>query len=118
MNTTRRHLIALAATTLLAAPVLAQDKVTRIVVPFAAGGPIDVTARVLAEAVKGSLGTVIVENRPGAGGNIGMGAVAKYGGVPPYKETLEYVQKVEALHILYRKALKLPPLNPPLRAAQ
>ena len=77
MNTTRRHLIALAATTLLAAPVLAQDKVTRIVVPFAAGGPIDVTARVLAEAVKGSLGTVIVENRPGAGGNIGMSAVAK-----------------------------------------
>jgi len=77
VNTTRRHLIALAATTLLAAPVLAQDKVTRIVVPFAAGGPIDVTARVLAEAVKGSLGTVIVENRPGAGGNIGMGAVAK-----------------------------------------
>lgn len=77
MNTTRRHLIAFAATTLLAAPVLAQDKVTRIVVPFAAGGPIDVTARVLAEAVKGSLGTVIVENRPGAGGNIGMGAVAK-----------------------------------------
>ncbi len=77
MNTTRRHLIALAATALLTAPVLAQDKVTRIVVPFAAGGPIDVTARVLAEAVKGSLGTVIVENRPGAGGNIGMGAVAK-----------------------------------------
>ncbi len=77
MNTTRRHLITLAATTLLAEPVLAQDKVTRIVVPFAAGGPIDVTARVLAEAVKGSLGTVIVENRPGAGGNIGMGAVAK-----------------------------------------
>ena len=77
MNTTRRQLIALAATALLSAPVLAQDKVTRIVVPFAAGGPIDVTARMLAEAVKGSLGTVIVENRPGAGGNIGMGVVAK-----------------------------------------
>ncbi len=77
MNTTRRQLIALTAAALLAAPVLAQDKVTRIVVPFAAGGPIDVTARMLAEAVKGSLGTVIVENRPGAGGNIGMGAVAK-----------------------------------------
>ena len=77
MNTTRRQLIALTAAALLAAPVLAQDKVTRIVVPFAAGGPIDVTARVLAEAVKGSLGTVIVENRPGAGGNIGMSAVAK-----------------------------------------
>jgi len=77
VNTTRRQLIALTAAALLAAPVLAQDKVTRIVVPFAAGGPIDVTARVLAEAVKGSLGTVIVENRPGAGGNIGMSAVAK-----------------------------------------
>jgi tripartite-type tricarboxylate transporter receptor subunit TctC len=50
---------------------------TRIVVPFAAGGPIDVTARILAEAVKGTLGTVIVENRPGAGGNIGVSAVAK-----------------------------------------
>ena len=62
----------------MAAPALAQsDKVTRIVVPFGAGGPIDVTARVLAEAVKGSLGTVIVENRPGAGGNIGVSAVAK-----------------------------------------
>jgi tripartite-type tricarboxylate transporter receptor subunit TctC len=76
--TTRRQLITL-ATALLATPglTLAQDKVTRIVVPFAAGGPIDVTARVLAEAVKGSLGTVIVENKPGAGGNIGVAAVAK-----------------------------------------
>ncbi|MGE0348169.1 Bug family tripartite tricarboxylate transporter substrate binding protein [Hydrogenophaga sp.] len=50
---------------------------TRIVVPFAAGGPIDVTARILADAVKGTLGTVIVENRPGAGGNIGVSQVAK-----------------------------------------
>jgi tripartite-type tricarboxylate transporter receptor subunit TctC len=55
----------------------AQATTTRIVVPFAAGGPIDVTARILAEAVKGTLGTVIVENRPGAGGNIGVSAVAK-----------------------------------------
>ncbi|WP_374411313.1 Bug family tripartite tricarboxylate transporter substrate binding protein [Hydrogenophaga sp.] len=53
------------------------DKTTRIVVPFAAGGPIDLTARILAEAVKPSLGNVIVDNRPGAGGNIGMAAVAK-----------------------------------------
>lgn len=77
MNT-RRHLLTLALAATLTAPALAQtDKVTRIVVPFGAGGPIDVTARILAEAVKPALGTVIVENRPGAGGNIGVSAVAK-----------------------------------------
>ena len=45
--------------------------------PYAAGGPIDVTARALAERVKDSLGTVIIDNKPGAGGNIGADAVAK-----------------------------------------
>nr|MCU0814317.1 tripartite tricarboxylate transporter substrate binding protein [Burkholderiaceae bacterium] len=58
-------------------PAWSQQGTTRIVVPFAAGGPIDVTARVLAEQVRGSLGNVIVENRPGGGGNIGVDAVAK-----------------------------------------
>jgi len=52
-------------------------KPIRLIVPYAAGGPIDVTARLLAERVKDSLGTVIVENRPGAGGNIGADLVAK-----------------------------------------
>jgi tripartite-type tricarboxylate transporter receptor subunit TctC len=46
-------------------------------VPYAAGGPIDITARALVERVKDTLGPVIVENRPGAGGNIGADAVAK-----------------------------------------
>ncbi|RYF34213.1 MAG: tripartite tricarboxylate transporter substrate binding protein [Comamonadaceae bacterium] len=55
----------------------AQQKPIRLVVPYAAGGPIDVTARVLAERVKESLGTVIIDNKPGAGGNIGADAVAK-----------------------------------------
>ena len=71
----------LTALTLLAtatAPVAqAQSKPIRLVVPYAAGGPLDVTARVLADAVKDSLGTVIVDNKPGAGGNIGADAVAK-----------------------------------------
>ncbi|MCU0942737.1 MAG: tripartite tricarboxylate transporter substrate binding protein [Hydrogenophaga sp.] len=75
---TRRHALAITAAA-IALPVqaLAQARTTRIVVPFAAGGPIDVTARILAEAVKDTLGTVIVENRPGAGGNIGVSQVAK-----------------------------------------
>ncbi len=77
---TRRHLIASAAcaTTLaLCGVAQAQTSATRIIVPFAAAGPIDVTARILAEAVKASLGTVIVDNRAGAGGNIGVSAAAK-----------------------------------------
>ncbi|MDO9358056.1 MAG: tripartite tricarboxylate transporter substrate-binding protein, partial [Polaromonas sp.] len=55
----------------------AQPKVMRIIVPYAPGGPIDVTARLMAERVKDSLGTVIIENRPGGGGNIGVDAIAK-----------------------------------------
>jgi len=70
----------MAALTLVVAsqlPAQAQTKPIRLIVPYAAGGPLDVTARVLAERVRDTLGTVIVENKPGAGGNIGADAVAK-----------------------------------------
>lgn len=80
MSLTRRQLARCSLSALaLGLPGLAsaQGSVTRIIVPFAAGGPIDVTARVLAEAVKDRLGPVIIENRPGAGGNIGVSAAAK-----------------------------------------
>jgi len=72
----RRTLLAAALT----APTLtawAQGRPLRIIVPYAPGGPIDVTARLLAERVQASLGTVIIENRPGGGGNIGADLVAK-----------------------------------------
>ena len=69
--------LALAALTLAPSAALAQAKIMRIIVPYAPGGPIDVTARLLAERVKDSLGTVIIENKPGSGGNIGVDAVAK-----------------------------------------
>jgi tripartite-type tricarboxylate transporter receptor subunit TctC len=69
--------IAAAAIFCLATGSFAQQKPIRLVVPYAAGGPIDVTARVLAERVKDSLGPVIIDNKPGAGGNIGADAVAK-----------------------------------------
>jgi tripartite-type tricarboxylate transporter receptor subunit TctC len=66
--------LALAAST----ATLAQTaKPIRLVVPYAPGGPLDITARALAEQVKDSLGTVIVDNKPGAGGNIGSDQVAK-----------------------------------------
>jgi tripartite-type tricarboxylate transporter receptor subunit TctC len=77
----RRRVLALAGASLLAplAPgARAQaGRTLRIIVPFAPGGPIDLTARLLAEKVRDSLGTVIVENRPGAGGGIGVAAVAR-----------------------------------------
>ena len=65
------------ATAFLAPLGHAQDGVVRLVVPYAPGGPIDITARALAERVRDSLGTVIIDNKAGAGGNIGADLVAK-----------------------------------------
>ena len=76
----RRQLL-LSAASVAAASVTslghAQDGTIRLVVPYAPGGPIDVTARALAERVRDSLGTVIIDNKAGAGGNIGADLVAK-----------------------------------------
>jgi len=52
-------------------------KPIRLIVPYPAGGPLDTAARALGERLKESLGTVVVENRPGAGGNLGVDQVAK-----------------------------------------
>ena len=53
-------------------------KPIRLIVGFAAGGSTDVTARIIAQALPDRLGQpVVVENRGGAGGNIGADAVAK-----------------------------------------
>ena len=74
----RRELLALAGySTLASSAAWAQPRITRLIVPYPPGGPLDITARVLAERVKESLGTVVVENRPGAGGNLGADIVAK-----------------------------------------
>ncbi|WP_341916756.1 tripartite tricarboxylate transporter substrate binding protein BugE [Polaromonas sp. YR568] len=75
----RRHLIALAATSVLPGMGWAQsNKPLRLVVPFPPGGATDITARVLSEPLARALGmAVIVENRAGAGGSIGMSEVAK-----------------------------------------
>jgi len=77
----RRRLILSATAAALAVPGAAFAQMggrpIRLIVPYAAGGPLDVTSRILAERVKDSLGPVIVDNKPGAGGNIGADFVAK-----------------------------------------
>ena len=69
--------LAAIALAMVTSTVLAQSKITRIIVPYAPGGPIDVTARLMAERVKDTLGAVIIDNKPGGGGNIGADAIAK-----------------------------------------
>jgi tripartite-type tricarboxylate transporter receptor subunit TctC len=69
-----------AALALAATPALAAwpDRPVRLVVPYAAGGPTDIIARVIAEAASAELPhRILVENRTGAGGAIGAAAVAK-----------------------------------------
>ena len=49
-----------------------------LIVPFAAGGPTDVTARIYAQAISTELGQpVVIDNRPGAGGTLGGGQAAR-----------------------------------------
>jgi tripartite-type tricarboxylate transporter receptor subunit TctC len=49
-----------------------------LIVPFAAGGPTDIIARIIAQSLSQSLGqSVIVDNRPGGGGNLGIAMVAR-----------------------------------------
>jgi len=75
----RRHLIALATTSVLPGMGWAQsNKPLRLLVPFPPGGATDMTARALAEPLARAMGmAVVVENRSGAGGSIGMSEVAK-----------------------------------------
>ncbi len=60
------------------APSWAPTRPGRIIVPFTAGGATDVTARIIAERLSAMLGqNYVVDNRPGAGGNVGAELVAK-----------------------------------------
>ncbi|NCX25808.1 MAG: tripartite tricarboxylate transporter substrate binding protein, partial [Burkholderiaceae bacterium] len=74
-------LIAISAIAFTSPGIQAQswpDKPIKLIIPFAAGGTTDIIGRVLAQQMTPILGqNVIVENRGGAGGNIGAEAVAK-----------------------------------------
>jgi tripartite-type tricarboxylate transporter receptor subunit TctC len=81
--TPRRSLLAAPLALALPTPLRAQqgfpDRPVRIVVPFPPGGAVDLTARVLAEMLPPLLNgqSIVVENRGGAGGNLGADLVAK-----------------------------------------
>src|SRR5574341_1184572 len=76
-------------------------KPVTIVVPFAAGGPTDTVARVIALAMSKPMGqTLIVENKVGAGGTIGVNAVAK--AAPDGYTTLIYHIGMATAPALYR----------------
>ena len=71
--TLRRTLIAAAIALPLAAHAAWPDKPVRLVVTFAAGGASDIVARAISEPLAKALGQpVIVDNKPGAGGTIGI----------------------------------------------
>lgn len=77
------RVLAALATLIVAAPLTADaqswpDRPVRIIVPFAAGGSTDVAARLVGDFLTRSLGQqIVVENRTGANGNIGIEAAAK-----------------------------------------
>lgn len=81
----RRKLLAAAGVTMVALPWSVgraqtpsfPSKPVQIIVPFSAGGGVDLIGRTLAEELRHDLGSVIVENRDGAGSNIGIEFVSR-----------------------------------------
>lgn len=85
----------------------AQDKPLRLVVPFSAGGGVDALARLLARKMQADLGeTVIVDNKPGAGGNLGLDWVAA---APPDGRTLVIITNSLVINPILTPSTKFDP---------
>lgn len=120
MSLTRRALLRrmghglLAASLPIAPRAVAQDtfpsQAIKIVVPFTPGGTADVLARIIATRLQAKYGSsVVVENRPGAAGNLGAMGVAK---ATPDGHTLVLgTVGIHAAYTLYRKNLGYDPAN-------
>jgi tripartite-type tricarboxylate transporter receptor subunit TctC len=111
--TTRRTLLVaagLAATASAFAQATAfPNRPIRLVVPTTPGGTADIAARLLAEAMRAELGqTVLVDNRPGATGLIGVAAVAN---APPDGYTV--LMTARSYHVMGHLAVANPPVIPP-----
>ena len=106
---------AVLATTWLAGPLAAQttdfpNKPVRIVVPFPPGGATDITARVVAEKLSTKWGQpVVIDNKAGAGGNVGSDLVAK-SALDGYNIVLG-VTGSHAINISLYKKMPYHPLN-------
>src|ERR1700731_3470966 len=92
MRMPRRHVLQLAAAAVLLPSVQmarADDYPSRpitVIVPFSAGGPLDITGRMIAAKMQQTLGQpIVIENVGGAGGSIGVGRGAR---APPAGYTL------------------------------
>ena len=102
------------AVLLLCCPVLVlaqsfPNKPIKVLVPFPAGGTVDFFARTLAPKLSEALGqTVLVENRPGAGGNIATEAVAK---AAPDGYTLLMGSEIVAINTSLYSKLNYDPLK-------
>ena len=111
-----RHaaVLALAACLPLAAQAQSADsypsRPVRLVIPFAPGGPTDIAGRVIAENVSPLLGQpMIVDNRPGAGGNVGAEIVAR--NAPDGYTVVMGVTGSHAINLSLQKTLPYHPLK-------
>ena len=119
MRLTRRRLLGLAAGTALPRIARAQsypDRSVRLLVGFPPGGQVDIVARLTAQFLSERLGqTVVVENRPGAGGTIGAEAIVK---APPDGYTLFFASASNTVnatlfeHLNYDFVRDIAPISP------
>ena len=114
MILTRRSALAGLAATMLSGNALAQasypDRPIRVIIPFPAGGPTDIVARLLSPHLTEILGQqIVVENKPGATGNIGTAMVAE---AKPDGYTILFSASTMAMApALYGKQVGYDPVN-------